>query len=80
MVVPRPYAALRLFLTLVLSFAANLLNTYAHRTVTHSHTADMLAYLEIPFAFALQHFLFKDPVGWFDGVGTLVILSSVAGT
>ena len=77
---PRPYAALTLFLTPVLSFTANLLNAYAYRTVTHSHTANMLAYLEIPFAFMLQHFLFGDPVDWLDGVGILVILSSAAGT
>lgn len=75
---PRTGATAALFLTPVLSFAANLLNAYAYRTVTHSHTANMLAYLEIPFAFALQHFLFGEPVDALDVVGILIILSSAA--
>ena len=75
---PRP-AALPLWLfTPLISHFAGLVTTHAYQTVTHSQTANMLAYLEIPLAFVLQFALFNDEVNWLDLLGSLVIVSMAA--
>lgn len=72
---PRP-AALKLWLfTPLISHFAGLVTTHAYQTVTHSQTANMLAYLEIPLAFVLQSAVFHDEVNWLDLLGSVVIVS-----
>ena len=71
-------AVAALFAVLFLSFTGNLLNTYTYQTVSHAYTANMLVYLEVPFAFVLQHALFGETVDGLDITGILIILVTAA--
>ena len=60
------------------SVAAQLLMTYAYRWVTNL-TAGVFAQLTVVVATAIGVFLFGDPFGWRQGLGTLLALAGIVG-